>query len=207
MTTEPIVVIIDDDAAVRSGLALLLASAGLRSACYAAGLEFLSVCHADQPGCILLDVRMPGLSGLELQERLHQRQVNQPIIVLTGHADVPMAVRAMKRGAFDFIEKPFSDQFLLDRVQQAIALDHERRNHAQQTLRVGRLLNLLTARERQVLDALVQGDANKVIAAELGISERTVELHRSNVLKKMQVRSVAQLVQCVLAVRREDPGD
>ena len=200
--TDPCVHIVDDDEAVRSGLRLLLASCGLQAQAYPGAQAFLDGVDADRPGCLLLDVRMPGMSGLELQERLQQRGLLFPVILLTGHGDVPMAVRAMKRGAFDFIQKPFNDQYLLDRINEAIALDlHERDRRRQQQVLRERLARL-SAREQEVLDRLVQGEANKVIAAELGISERTVELHRARVMEKMEARSLAQLVQSIAELRR-----
>lgn len=203
MSQEPCVYVVDDDEAVRSGLRMLLSSCGLRSEAHASALAFLDAVDPARPGCLLLDVRMPGMSGLELQEKLQQKGVLLPVIVLTGHGDVPMAVRAMKRGAFDFIQKPFNDQYLLDRINEALALDlHERRRREQQAVLRERM-ERLSPRERDVLDRLVLGQANKVIAVELGISERTVELHRAHVMEKMQLRSVAQLVQAVAELRKD----
>lgn len=201
MNDAPLVYVVDDDEGVRMGLQLLLASGGLQSACYSDPQGFLDSCQGQTPGCILLDVRMPGMSGLDLQQRLHDRGVRLPVIVLTGHADVPMAVRAMKVGAFDFIQKPFNEQQLLDRVLEAIAQDRQRRARDSERAAVSERLQRLTPREREVLDRIVAGRANKVIAHELAISERTVELHRAHLLHKMELRSVAQLVQAVLSTQ------
>lgn len=193
-----VVFIVDDDEGVRNGLRVLLASAGLETRAYASAAAFLDAATPEQPGCLLLDVRMPGLSGLDLHERLIARRVELPVIILTGHGDVPMAVRAMKRGVFDFIQKPFNDQFLLDRINEALQQDTLRRQQQSEAAAVRGKLARLTARERDVLRGLVLGQANKVIAAELGISERTVELHRAHCMDKLDCRSVAQLVQLVL---------
>jgi len=197
----PCVYVVDDDEAVRSGLCLLLRAEGYRSQAFTTAAEFLLDCTADCVGCVLLDVRMPGLSGLEVMRRLQDRQIQLPVIILTGHADVPMAVGAMKDGAFDFIQKPFNDDYLLKRVAQAVQSDLERRD--QQTARIDaqERVAALTPREQQVLDRLVDGQANKVIALELGLSERTVELHRAHVLQKLQVKSLAQLVQVAMRAR------
>lgn len=201
MNDAALVYVVDDDEGVRHGLQLLLASGGVQTACFADPLDFLDSCQGNTPGCVLLDVRMPGMSGLDLQQRLHDRGVRLPVIVLTGHADVPMAVRAMKVGAFDFIQKPFNEQQLLDRVFEAIAQDRQRRARDSERAAIAERLQRLTPREREVLDRIVAGQANKVIARELAISERTVELHRAHLLQKMGLRSVAQLVQAVLSTQ------
>jgi len=197
------VYIVDDDDAVRSGLRLLLSSCGLVTQSFDSARAFLDSVAVDALGCLLLDVRMPGISGLELQERMEARGFQLPVILLTGHGDVPMAVRAMKRGAFDFIQKPFNDQYLLDRVQQAtqLSVDNAERQRQQQ-IRRGRLAKL-TSREQAVLERLVSGQANKVIASELGISERTVEVHRARVMEKMETRTLAQLIQLMADLQRE----
>ncbi|MEC9357172.1 MAG: response regulator [Pseudomonadota bacterium] len=195
---SPVVFVVDDDDAVRSGLRMLLASAGLDSRCYGNALEFLEAATPEQGGCLLLDVRMPGLSGLDLHERLIAKGITLPVIILTGHGDVPMAVRAMKRGAFDFIQKPFNDQFLLDRINAALQRDSECRGQQREAAALRDRLARLTTREHEVMRHLVRGEANKVIAAELGISERTIELHRARCMEKLNCRSVAQLVHLVL---------
>jgi FixJ family two-component response regulator len=146
----------------------------------------------------VLDIRMPGMSGMELQDVLNERGVVLPVIFVTGHGDVPMAVEAMQQGAFDFLQKPFRDQDLIDRVQRALLRDQEYREVLSQKERIVARIQSLTPREREVLDLLVKGKANKVMAAELGLSQRTVEIHRAHVMEKMGVRSLAQLVRMVL---------
>lgn len=197
----PCVFIVDDDDAVRSGLRVLLASCGLVSRGYGGAQAFLDDADPQMSGCLLLDVRMPGIGGLELQERLQQRGFGMPVILLTGHGDVPMAVRAMKRGAFDFIQKPFNDQYLLDRIHEALALDAREREQRRHQAALRERLARLTAREQAVLDRLVQGQPNKTIALELGISERTVELHRAHVMEKMEARSLPPLVRALAELR------
>lgn len=189
------VYVVDDDYDVRESLSMLLRSMGLRAAAFASAGEFLGAAGADPEGCLVADVRMPGMSGLELQEELARRGVLLPVIVITGHADVPMAVTAMKGGAVDFLEKPFSDQTLLDRVHGALRLDAERRTRRATAGDLGARLARLTPRERQVLERVVAGKPNKVIARELGLSTRTVEIHRARVMEKMQARSLADLVR------------
>ncbi len=205
MQSEATVFVVDDDEAARVMLQFLLGSVGLRSEGFASAEEFLQRYDPDQPGCLLLDVRMPGMSGLELQNRLANRGSRLPIIVLTGHGDVPMAVRAVRAGAFDFLEKPTNDQVLLDRVQQAMALDRTQR--LDQATREGiiRLLESLTAKEREVLDRVVAGKANRQIAAELGVSVKAIEARRANVMGKMEAQSVADLVRMVIAA--SEPED
>lgn len=199
------VYVVDDDDAVRDSLALLLRSVGLQALTFASAQDFLAQAESCVGGCLVLDIRMPGLSGMELLQRLRDQQCELPVIFITGHGDVPMAVEAMKLGALDFLQKPFRDQELLDRIQQALA-----RDSAQQQLRAARQelrqrLEDLTTRERQVLDRLLEGKANKVIAIELELSQRTVEIHRARVMEKMQARSLAELVQLVLRANDTDP--
>lgn len=202
MPTTGTVYIVDDDEAVRSALRMLMASCGLRAQVFASPRELLEAVQPSWIGCLLLDVRMPGMSGLDLHEQLIARGIQLPVILLTGHGDVPMAVRAMKRGAFDFVQKPFNDQMLLDRINEALVLDAGNRGQRRQLALLRERYERLSAREREVLDHLVQGQLNKVIAAELGISERTVELHRARVMEKMEAASLAQLVESVLEMRR-----
>jgi RNA polymerase sigma factor (sigma-70 family) len=201
MSDEPLVFVVDDDDAVREGLQWLFESVGLAVRAYASAQQFLADYDGCRRGCLVLDVRMPGMSGLELQALLAARGDALPVIILTGHADVPMAVRAMRAGAFDFIEKPFNDQLLLERIHQAIELD--RRNHTaraeQEALRAR--LALLSAREQEVLELLLAGRSNREMAEELQISSKTVEVHRARVMEKMQAPSLAELVQFVLAAR------
>ena len=193
------VFVVDDDKAVRKGLRILMKSVGLAVETFASAREFLDAYDPDRPGCLVLDVRMPGMSGLELQARLAEQAIEIPIIFLSAHGDVPMAVRAVKMGALDFIEKPFRHQVLLDLIQQAIEKDAQDRREREKQQSVHMRLELLTERERQVLDLVVAGEPNKAIADDLGISEKTVEFHRSNVMKKMGVYSLPDLVRAVLS--------
>ena len=197
-----LVYVVDDDDAVRDSLRLLLRSVDLPSRTFASADEFLSRYDPDVPSCLIADIRMPGMSGLELQEELINRKVEMPIIFITGHGDVPMAVKAMKAGAMDFIQKPFRDQDLLDRVYRALQQDKEARESRREARRAQRGLELLTPRETEVMERVVRGQANKVIAQDLGVSQRTVELHRARVMHKMGVRSLADLVRLVGAARQ-----
>ena len=192
---ESTVFVVDDDADLRESLGWLFQSAGLRVKSYSTAQEFLTDYKPEEPGCLLLDVRMPGLSGLDLQEELRRRGVPPPIIMMTGHARVPMAVRALKGGAIDFIQKPFSDQSLLERIRQAIDLDRRTRQVRMECTKFAALLTYLTPREREVMNLVIAGKPNKIIAADLGISSKTVEIHRGRVMEKMQVESVAELVR------------
>ena len=203
MPTEPTVFIVDDDPALRDSLLWLIGSIGLRGETFASAEEYLEQFSPDRHGCLLLDVRMPGLSGLELNERLSKERGAPPVIILTGHGDVPMAVRALKAGAFDFIEKPFSDQILLERIHKALLLDERRRAELEQVLSVEERLATLTAREREVFEVVVEGKPNKVIASDLGLSQKTVEVHRAHVMDKMRAESLAALVR--MAVIALDP--
>ena len=198
MSVSACVHVIDDDDAVRASLRLLLESHGLVVVDYACAEAFLSDGAFDQPGCIVSDIQMPGLSGLELQDTLEHRGIHLPIIMLTGHADVSSAVRSLKAGAMDFIEKPFAPQQLIDQVHAAIALDTRRHAALAEQTRIAKLLATLTPREREVLDCVAAGHSNKVVAADLRISERTVELHRGRGLRKLNVRTVAELVRLML---------
>ena len=168
---------------------------GYKTAVFADPAEFLRQFNPNTPGCLVLDIRMPGMSGLELQQRLNRTGSMLPVIFITGHGDVPMAVQAMKEGAFEFIQKPFRDQDLLDRINHALQQDAENRSTVARRAEVLRRLETLTPRERQVMDLVVEGAANKVIAIDLGLSERTVEIHRAKVMEKMGARSVAHLVK------------
>jgi two-component system, LuxR family, response regulator FixJ len=201
MEAESTVFVVDDDADLRESLGWLLESAGLRVKSYSTAQEFLTDYKSEEPGCLLLDVRMPGLSGLDLQEELRRRGVPPPIIIMTGHARVPIAVRALKGGAIDFIRKPFSDQALLERIRQAIDLDRRTRQVRMECTKFAALLAYLTPREREVMDLVIAGKPNKIIADDLGISPKTVEIHRGRVMEKMQVDSVAELVRLDLLCR------
>jgi len=170
-------------------------SVNLNHEIFASADDFLEKFGEQRPGCLVLDIRMPGLGGLELQEELIKRGNTLPIIFITGHGDVPMAVEAMQKGAVDFIQKPFRDQELLDRIREALATDEERREQQQHHAEVAGRLERLTNREREVFDLVVTGKPNKVIAYELGVSQRTVEIHRARVMEKMQARSLADLVK------------
>lgn len=199
-TVQPTVFVVDDDDAVRGALSMLFRSVGLPVEAFASAPQFLSDYTRGAPGCILLDVRMPEMSGLELQDRLREEKIDIPVIILTGHGDVPMAVRAIKAGAFDFVEKPFNNQVLIERVQKAIELDQQSRQSGRWASEIARRLERLTPRERQVLEKVVAGLSNKAIANDLGITDRTVEIHRAKVMRKMQASSLAELVRMTLAV-------
>lgn len=194
----PTVFVVDDDEAVRSSLRLLLKSVGLPASAYGTAQEFLKAYDPEQPGCIVLDVRMPGMSGLEMQHELNLRGAIIPVIFITGHGDIPMAVEAMQHGAFDFLQKPFRDQDLLDRIQRATTRDCANRAELHERDRIRERLASLTPREREVLRLVTHGKANKVMAAELGVSQRTIEIHRARVMEKMAAASLAQLVRMVM---------
>jgi two-component system response regulator FixJ len=206
-TPTPTVFVVDDEEAVRDSLRWLIESVGIPVRAYTTAAEFLRDYDPAQPGCLVLDVRMPGMSGLDLQEELARRGAELPTIVITAHAEVPMAVRAVKAGAVDFIQKPFSDQLLLDRVRQALEIDRQDRETRQRREEARRRIAILTAREREVLELVVSGRSNKEAAATLGVATKTIEVHRARVMEKMQVDSVAELViACVLAgALRENP--
>lgn len=199
-TPEQIIYLVDDDEALRDSLVWLLESQGFKVAAFASGEDFLKAWRPDFNGCLLLDVRMPGISGLELHERLKAQYCTLPIIFITGHGDVPMAVAALKKGAVDFIEKPFNDAELLRLVSQCLAKEQESRARRRQDAEVSRRLDQLTQREREVLDLIIIGKLNKQIADVLGISIKTVEVHRARVMEKMAAQSLAELVQNVMAI-------
>lgn len=192
---QPLVIIVDDDASVREALSELILSAGFQPACFASTRELLDADILQSPGCLILDVRMPGVSGLDLQHHLVQSGNPKPVIFLTGHGDIPMTVQAMKAGAVDFLTKPVRDQALLDAVISGIALDAALRAEAVVIRRNVERLKTLTPRERQVLHEVARGRLNKQIAFDLGISEVTVKLHRSNVMRKMEVASIGELIR------------
>jgi len=201
VTADPTVFVVDDDPAMRQSLRWLLQSVGLAVETYGTAEAFLAAIDANRAGCLVLDVRMPGMSGLHLQEELKQRGITLPIIVVTGYAEVPTAVRALKTGAIDFIEKPFSDQMLVESVRHALALDQQARATEAERAEVTARLALLSAREREVMERVTEGKPNKIIASELGIGEKTVEVHRANVMRKVSVGSVAALTRLVLLAR------
>jgi two-component system response regulator FixJ len=197
---RPTIFVVDDDAAVRDALKLLLRSVGHAVETFGSAQEFLDAYGEDRAGCLVLDIRMPGMSGLELQQKLNEKHSILPIIFITGHGDVPMAVEAMQAGAVDFIQKPFRDQDLIDRINQALEKDGSNRAALGERNDIRRRLETLTPREREVLDLVVHGKANKVIAGDLKLSQRTVEIHRARVMEKMQASSLAHLVRMVLEV-------
>jgi two-component system, LuxR family, response regulator FixJ len=197
---KPTVFIVDDDAAVRDALKFLMRSVGHTVETFGSALDFLNAYSDDRPGCLVLDIRMPGLSGLELQDKLVEQRAIVPIIFITGHGDVPMAVEAMQAGAMDFIQKPFRDQDLLDRINQALERDAANRQALREANAIRERLASLTPREREVMDLVVQGKANKVIAGDLDLSQRTVEIHRARVMEKMNASSLAHLVRMVIEV-------
>ncbi|WP_395675450.1 response regulator transcription factor [Inquilinus sp.] len=191
----PLVLIVDDDEAIREALTDLLRSVGIEAKSFGSTRELLDAAPTDRPGCLILDVRLPGLSGLDLQAQLARSGNTRPIIFMTGHGDIPMTVRAMKAGALDFLTKPFRDQDMLDAVATAIDRDKTQRRDAATAKEAAALAAALTPREAEVMAAVVKGLMNKQIAGQLGISEITVKLHRGNVMRKMDVRSVADLVR------------
>lgn len=195
---QPTVFVVDDDQAVARSLRWLIETVQLRVETFSSAQAFLDGYAPSKRGCLVLDVRMPGMSGLELQERLAAQRIHVPIIFITGHGDVQMAVRAVQAGAFDFIEKPFNDQDLLDRIQKAIAFDTEQRCKETQRAHLAALFAGLTTREREVLDLVVEGLSNKAIANSFGLSAKTVEVHRAKMMEKMQARSIADLVKMAM---------
>ena len=192
------VFIVDDDEGMRRGLEFLVRSAGYEAKCFESAPPFLEFYKPTMRGCLLLDVRMPGMSGLELQEHLQSRRIGIPVIIVTAFANVPMAVRAIQAGAFDFIEKPFEGAALLTRVRRALAQDEQIRADGEDTEEACRRLALLTPREREVMNLVVDGMLNKQVAADLGISMKTVETHRARVMDKMGVQSLAELVRLAI---------
>jgi RNA polymerase sigma factor (sigma-70 family) len=191
----PAVFIVDDDADVRESLQELLESVGLHSESFGTAQEFLAARHGDGPSCLILDVRLPGISGLDLQHELKRRRISIPIIFLTAHADVPMSVRAMKSGAVEFLTKPFRQQELLDAVQRSIARARIQREKERELAELRQRHERLSVREREVMNLVVSGMLNKQVAAELGASEATIKMYRSQVMKKMQAKSLPELVR------------
>lgn len=195
---DPTVFVVDDDEAVRASLRLLLKSLGIRAITNSSAAEFLAEYDPEHPGCIILDVRMPGMSGLELQDELNRRGAIIPVIFITGHGDVPMAVEAMQHGAVDFLQKPFSDKDLTNRIQQALSIDLRNRALLGEKEIMRARLAALTPREIQVLRLVTLGKSNKVIAGDLDLSKRTVELHRAHLMEKMGASSLAHLVRMTM---------
>ena len=195
--TQPdsVVFVVDDDSSVREAIKSLIRSVGLQVETFESAQEFLRSKRPDAPGCVVLDVRLPGLSGLDLQRELAAHGINLPVIFITGHGDIPMSVRAMKAGALEFLTKPFRDQDLLDAIQQALERDRSARQHGKETTELRERFDSLTSREREVIGLVVSGLLNKQIAGELGTSEVTIKIHRSQVMKKMGAGSLAELVR------------
>ncbi len=198
MSMEPVVFVVDDDQAIRSSLKWLIESVGLQVEAYASADEFTRSYYPGRAGCLLLDVRMPGMSGLELQEHFARNDIHIPIIIITGHGDVPMAVRAMKAGAIDFIDKPFNDELLLESIRNALAIDQQQRELQSRRAEIAARLDHLTPREHEVMEMVTEGRSNKEIAMDLGVSAKTVEAHRARVMEKMGAGSLAELVRMVM---------
>ena len=199
---EQTIFVVDDDAAIRDSLRMMLETAGYTVRDFASAQSFLSDPDL-RGGCLIVDIRMPGMGGLELQEELVRRKANIPVIVMTGHADVPLAVRAMRAGAIDFVEKPFDQERMLQSVSDALAAGERAQSRAAEAKQARELLNLLTPREREILDQLVKGHANKVVAHQLGISPRTVEIHRASIMEKLHARNLSNVVRTALAASWE----
>ena len=199
MDVKPIVFIVDDDEAVRKATSILVRSAGFDVECYGSAQEFLDSYRPERPGCLVLDVRMPEMNGLELQGKLTKEGLRIPIIIITGHGDVSMAVRAVKDGAVDFIEKPFDGQVLLERIEHAIKLDAEARRKESDQANIAARLTQLTPREREVMDLLVDGKSSKQIAYEFDLSRKTVDIHRAHIMLKLGIDSLADLVRIGLS--------
>lgn len=197
-----VICVVDDDAVVRESLKLLIQMQGVKVRDYGNCQDYLADEQALECACLVLDVRLPGISGLQLQERLRERADIPPIIFISGHADVPTAVQAMRAGALDFLQKPFPEQILLDRIEQAIELSQQKRRNRLRRTALSARMAMLTARERDVLECMLGGRSNKLIADELAISVKTVEQHRAKVMEKMRASSVAELVQAVEWLRR-----
>ncbi len=201
----PVVIVVDDDAGLREALSSLFRSVGLEVALFASALEMLAAPLPDAPRCLVLDIRLPGVSGLDFQQQLTRQDVDMPIVFMTGHGDIPMSVRAMKAGALDFLTKPFRDQDMLDAVLAAIAMDRTRRDERAASDQVRTLYESLTEREKQIMGLVTSGLMNKQVAAEVGLSEITVKIYRGNVMRKMAARSFADLVRMAEAVGLSKP--
>lgn len=202
---DPVVWVVDDDEAMRSSLKWLIESVGMRVESFSSASAFLDRHYPGRFGCLLLDVRMPGISGLELLDLLRKDQMLPPTIIITGHGDVPMAVRAMKAGAVDFIEKPFNDEVLLDSIRRAVMAEEKRRISRSEAARIRDRVTYLTPRENEVMQMVTKGQSNKEIANSLGVSAKTIEAHRARVMEKMQADSLAELVRMAIAVEQHIP--
>jgi FixJ family two-component response regulator len=204
--SQPIIIVIDDDNDVREAVADLLRSIGLRTKLFASVRDFLQWKRPDVPSCLVLDVRLPGLSGLDLQSELNRADIQLPVVFMTGHGDIPMTVRAMKGGAVDFLAKPFRDQDMIDAVQAGLDRDKARRQSAGDASQLKLAYDSLTPREHEIMALVVDGLMNKQIAAQIGVSEVTVKFHRSNVMRKMGAKSVAELVRMTHALGLRRPA-
>lgn len=200
---QPYVHLVEDDDAVRESLQMLLESVGHSVKTFSNAEFFLAQYHVDMRGCLVLDIRMPGINGMELQRKLNELHATLPIIFVTGHGDIPMAVEALQRGAIDFIQKPYREQELLDKINEAMAADEENRSNLSQYKRITHQIATLTPREKDVLRLLVMGKPNKVIASILEISQRTVEIHRAKVMEKLRAKSIAHLVRMFMIAEQE----
>lgn len=198
MTNKATIIIVDDDAAVRDSMRALMESVGYAVRDYSSAKEFLRQ-PVPSGSCLVADIRMPEMDGLELQEEITKRGIDVPVVIMTGHGDVRLAVRALKSGAIDFVEKPFDDEVMLASVQRALLIGHQERARLAEGMAAQELIALLTPRERNVLEKLVAGRSNKVAAYELGISPRTIEIHRANIMDKMHARSLSEVVRIALA--------
>lgn len=203
---EPTVYIVDDDPAIRDSLSWLFGSVDLEVADYGDGQQFLEAWAPDMRGCAVIDIRMPGISGIELFAALTRKGSALPVVFLTAHGDIHLAVRAMKDGAFDFVEKPFNQQELLEVVQKAIRADIEARSMHDQRAEIERRVAALTAREREVLDRVVRGESNRGMAEALGLSEKTIEFHRAKMMEKMRAGSLAELIMMITTLGRSGPA-
>lgn len=197
---EQTVFVVDDDPSIRESLSFLLGSVDRTAETYSSAVRFLEVYDEERPGCLVLDIRMPGMSGLDLHKRLESMGSTLPVIFITAHGDVPMAVRAMKTGAVDFVQKPFREQEFLDRIEKALEENRNRREESANRHELSDRISSLTPRERQVMAMVTEGLANKVIASDLGVSERTVEIHRAKVMRKMQASSLPDLVRMTVSL-------
>ncbi len=197
MSDDATVYVVDDEEAIRHSLEMLIGAVGLKVRVFSSAASFLETFDPSLRGCIVADLSMPGMNGLEMQERLNALDCRMPIIFLSGHGDVPAAVRALQKGAVDFLEKPFNPKILLERIEQAVNADSELSAAAEKSAEINDRIAQLTAREREIMILVADGKSSKVIALDLGISERTVELHRSRMMKKMSARSVADLVRMI----------
>ncbi len=201
MNKQPTIFIVDDDEQVRNALTLLMESVGLQVEKFSTAQDYLDTFDSSKAGCLILDVRMPGMSGLDLQARMTAEKIHPPIIIITGHGDVPMAVKAVSAGAIDFIEKPFNNQSMLDSVHRAIELDALHRGESSRLEDIEEHFNSLTPREKEVLLSVIEGKRNKVIAFDLNISQSTVEAHRSKVMDKMSASSLSNLMRMAISLK------